>query len=291
MGTSSTTIDNTASDLRTTIADRAPVQRNYDRLTIELCHHLEQAQVLRKREDSLIARIHAPTESPGTAIVKLWTRPGITGWIRRVSGTSSSQREFRALTRLHSSGVSVPRVLAHLRLNETEIAYTDALVLEDIGSSVTALQHIKLLIAEGREEALRTIEDTIIDMTCGLVRAGIVDPDHSLNNLAVTPTGRVVGLDFELALCTRFPSLMPRKYGQMLGRLLSSYTFAVQPDVSRASAFADRLLKHLRPPQSVLRAGKRALAQHLDIQRSHTGIDIHLDAHWRLECRRGLLAP
>ena len=106
-----------------------------------------------------------------------------------------------------------------------------------------------------------------------MVRAGLVDTDHRLPNFVTLPSGWPVRLDFELARRHRIPALTRRAYGIMLGTLVGSHAFAVQPDGARTRAFAARLLQHLRPPARAWRVARERVAAMLARQRREAGID------------------
>ncbi len=234
--------------------------------------------VLRDRPDGKVAR--ATDESGRSVIVKLWKRPGLNGLIRRLTRTGSVLREYRTLDLLHRAGMKVPAPLGYRKINLDAVDYTDALFVEDIGECVTALSHVKRLIAENRQEELTAFEDDLVEMTAALIDAGVVDPDHGMLNVVVLPNGRPVRLDFEIARRVIYPALATKAYGDTLGRLIASYTFAVQPDVNRVREFAKRLKDQLDPPAAALKRCKWYVKDRLDRQRREIQLDVNVDLPW-----------
>ena len=247
-------------------------------LLAALYGNMGRMEKLRGRKDGMVSRL---TMGDGrTVIVKLWVRPGLRGALRWMTGTASAIREWRTLRRLHAMGVGVPRAFGCCRLSREALPYTDALFMEDMGVCETAFDRLKRLIAEGNENLIAGFEDALIELTTTVLRAGIVDPDHSLVNTIVVMQDRLVRLDFEIAQRILWRPMVPSLYGRMLGRLMLSYVFAVQPDTARAKDFARRLTERLRPPQAALRAGRRFLDHNLDWQRRHCGIDTTVNLPW-----------
>lgn len=236
---------------------------------------------LRKREDALVGRVAiSGVDAPPTAVLKLWARPGMSGMIRRITRTGSALREFRTLKRLHSLGVSVPRPYGCARISITGNSYTDAVLIEDLGECRTLLAVVSELARTGAATQRVQIETAFIDLTMSLLKASIVDPDHGLINTVVCGGARLVRLDFELAQRVVFPKLHRRLYGRMLGRILSSYTFAVQPRTEMVSEFAERLVAALKPPRRVLQQASTFLNHKLDVQAKRQGLKIEVTLPW-----------
>ncbi len=213
-------------------------------------------QVLRERPDSQTLRLSMGEAKP--VVVKLWKRPGWRGALRRLTGTDNARREWRALRELGAAGLPVPRGIAICRLQQQGMPYTDALFLEDLGNRPTASAHLKQTIESGSEEARVRFEEQVLALTVGILRAGFVDPDHGFHNMLVSARGEPVRLDFELATRVGRPAWYPEPYGQMLGRLLSTYVYAVQPDTGLAVDFALRMAATTGAPQA---------GRHWDIKR------------------------
>lgn len=236
----------------------------------------EGVEILRQRPDAMVARVAG---SSGTVILKLWVRQGIRGLLRRVTRTGSVLREWRTLCHLYRAGVSVPKPLGYCRVQVAGQPYTDALGMEDLGNCRSALECVKTLARQGNEAELARFEDQLIGLTCSLLRAGFVDPDHSLVNTVVPEHGRPVRLDFELARFVRCPSWALNSYSEMIGRLIATYVFAVQPEVGRARRFATRLADVLNASRRVRRKAYAFTTGMLRHQQ-RLGIDVRFELDW-----------
>jgi hypothetical protein len=136
-----------------------------------------------KRRDVLTAR--AALDNGTTVIVKLWDRRGVGAWWRRLTRTGAAQREWLALTRLHAAGVAVPRPLGCFRLDSRQHRFTDALVVQDLGPCCRCSELLTTLLAQERWQEAGALEDRVIETTAAMLRAGIVDTDHSLMDFVV----------------------------------------------------------------------------------------------------------
>ena len=222
----------------------------------------------------------APLDDRGSVVVKLWTRPGVRGTIRQISRTGPLDRELRVLRHLRRFGVDVPDVLGSCRVRSPHVPYTNALVLEDLGRVGTAMDHLKDLIASRSGQAANDFEDQIIELTRKIVDARVIDADHSMMNIVMTDEGRPARLDFEIARRVSSPRWSPRTWGAMIGRLVATHAFTVQPDVERARRFALRLANHIRPPAVVLRRAAALVEQMMETQRHEDGIDTRIHLEW-----------
>lgn len=239
---------------------------------------LATASVLNRRHDALVIRLNiAPSQ---TTVVKLWVRPGLRGFIRRLTRTASAIREWRTLDCLHRARAAVPKPYACLHLASAAAPYTDPLFIEDLGPCEVALEYVKALFRQGQHDRLSAFEDDVITLTDTIIRAGIVDTDHSLVNTVVPAGGKPVRIDFELAQRVFHPAIATRLYGEMLGRLVGTYAFAVQPDVSRVVPFAERLQARVQAPARVLCLARSFAERMLDDQRREKAIDTRIDLGW-----------
>lgn len=235
--------------------------------------------ILRERGgDVRIARTIHPVA--GRVVVKLWNRPGPRGQLRRWAGSNPAGNEWRALVLLAAAGIPVPEPLAHLPHLPTPARHSEGLITADLGVCGDVTARLKCLIArqDGPGEERLTAE--IIRVTTVMVRLGLLDTDHRLPNFVLTPEGTPVRLDFELLVRRPWPRLWWHSYGLMLGTLLGSYVFAVQPDRDRALAFAARLRRSLEPPRPVLRRAGRRVAAMLTRQQLEIGLAPTLDDIW-----------
>ncbi len=113
-----------------------------------------------------------------------------------------------------------------------------------------------------------------------MIENGVLDPDHSLMNFVVTPGSHVVRLDLELARCVRWVNVRPALEALMLGRLIATHAFVVQPDVERTTRFAGRLVGAVTPLRSALPRITREIGRLLEKQRRDEGIDTRVCLPW-----------
>ena len=246
-----------------------------------LCNDLDHADVIYARSNRLVIRYRRDTDT--SVVAKFWARPDWRGAVRRSLQLDPSAHEWRNLRRFERAGVRVPKPLGICRVPRNPGHYTEALFLEDLGATTSATEHVKSLIRQGLEDELRSFEDKLIDMMGTLIGARLVDIDHGLINTVVVASGQPVRVDVELARRMWSKRVLRGAYGRMMGHLVATYTFAVQPDTQRATDFAQRLARRLAAPTQVLRlAGTYVLAM-MDNQRVIWGIDtsIQLPPEWR----------
>jgi len=176
--------------------------------------------------------------------------------------------------------IAVPRPLGFCSVVPDIAGYTDVLFMEDLGECESATEHLKRLIRAGQEAQALTFENVLIDITEQILKAGMLDLDHGMNNIVVTSSGRPVKLDVELARRVIWPRLFPAMYGRMLGRLIGLHAFAVQPDVGRTKRFAERLCERLKPPPGVLKRAGSYARELMQKQLQNVGIDTQLVLPW-----------
>lgn len=236
------------------------------------------ATILRQRLDAMVIRLkHGDDQS---VVAKLWMRSGMRRWARRITGTSSVHREWHALQALFAAGVAVPCPLGYSRLSSSRFSFTDVLFLQDLGDCKSALDYIKPLIREKRWSEVESIESQLIDLTSNLVKAGIIDTDHGLPNIVVDATGKAYRIDLELA--RQVPSIMlaSRPLGIMMGRMIATYAFALQPDAERVLDFADRLSCSINPSRRVRAHAKEFIGAMLRRQIEQRGIHTNVQLPW-----------
>jgi len=226
-------------------------------------------EVLRRRgEDVLIARL--PVPGGGTVIAKCWNRPGLRGTLRRLSHSNIGYREATALRRLESLKASAPRCIAYLPLPPSA-RHTETLISTDLGRCGDSTEHLKMLLRD-RPSAVADFDHTLIRITRDMIHQGLLDPDHRLPNIVISPSLEPVRIDFELCVPVRFPQLHPGRLGDMIGVFLGSYVFAVQPDLARAAAFARKLLHEIPLSRRVLLRAQKTLDAMVARQLRETGI-------------------
>jgi O-antigen/teichoic acid export membrane protein len=196
--------------------------------------------VLKERAgDVLVVRSTGPDQMK--VVVKLWNRRGMRGWMRRMTRTNSAWREYTALRRLRGRGAQVPETLGYFRLSRSCAPYTEAIVMQDLGQCGDLTEHVKRVRSELGDAALVPIQNELIRSTRELLESDVIDTDHRMPNFVVRPCGSVARVDFEMARRVRCTTNEPVKLGEMLGTLIGSYAFALQPDVSPVLGFAESL--------------------------------------------------
>ena len=249
----------TASDAREMIADT--------------CRRLDEMDVISKRDFRLVVRRNWHDGTP--VVVKLWARPGLKGTLRRFLGQSAARYEFRNLRMMARIGVPAPRAIAYGRAPANRFGYTDVMVMEDLGDCETAGRYLKARIEAADEAAVAKFEAEVIRMTGILARARIIDFDHSMVNIVVTGA-RPIRLDLEKARRVPWIGLRPGLYARMIGQLLGTYVFAVQPDTDRARHFAEKLFTEISPTPAVVAGAQAHLDAMLKRQKDGIGIDVAL---------------
>ena len=235
-------------------------------------------EVLKQRHgDVLVVRSRGPDGR--NLVVKLWNRPGFRGWLRRVTRTNSGWREYVALRRLMNK-TTVPEVLGYFRLRDTRAAHTEAVVLEDLGRCGDLTEYVKRVRREGGDAALAPIEEALIDSTHALVESNIVDKDHRLPNFVVRPCGVIARVDFEMAHRVRNASSDPERLGGMLGTLIGSYAFALQPDTAPVGVFAESLARSSRACPKARRFARLQIDKMLLRQDFEAGIRTAVVLDW-----------
>jgi hypothetical protein len=219
-------------------------------------------------------------DNGASVVAKLWNRPDLKGSVRRCLGIDSASHEWRSLVRLDRAGLRVPRPLGRCRVPTNHQAFTEAVIMEDIGDCDDAMDYIKSLISAGEEAKIQSVEQQLIDMTVAILAAGMIDTDHSLVNVLVRNDGELIRMDVEMARWVGVPQIFGGMYGRMLGRLMGSYTFAVQPDDQRVRRFAQQLASQLGPPRRAMRVAQRYLDAMLAEQKARKNIDMNVANVW-----------
>lgn len=235
-------------------------------------------QVLRDRGDSVTVRASLPLGQ--SIIMKFWDRSGASFLVRRLTMTSPAWREWRIAERLWRGGVAVPRPIGRYTLGSAGGRFSEALVIADLGAVRTALDSLKDAISSGLEGDAGAIEAGVVALTVGVLRAGVVDPDHSMYNIVRDTRGELSRLDFELARECREPERRPDLYAAMLGRIVGSFVFSVQPDTVRAARFASALADRLGPSTEVRRGARERVEAMLEHQRAKKGIETRVPLDW-----------
>ncbi len=227
-----------------------------------------RADLLRDgRSDSAVYRVR--DRAGRSLVVKVWRRSGWTAAVRRLTRTSPARREARNLAAARAGGVNVPSVLG---LARTRGRWTDALLLQDLGPCVPAIQYLKTLLSECRGAEVEVFLSGVIDLTGAMLRAGVVDADHSFSNIVATADGKPCRLDLEVAEQFDPARIPPRAQGVMLGRVIFAVILVAQPDVTLAMTFAGEMRNRLGLPRHIVDEAQRHIDELLDEQARDTGI-------------------
>jgi hypothetical protein len=247
----------------------------------EWCRQAIDGEILRSRPDNDRVVVRLIDAAGMSIIAKLWMRNGLCGCVRRLTRTSSAYAEWRTLNRLLSYGIKVPRALDCWSLSMPGCSYTDVVVLEDLGECRTAFDILQHHIAAGMTLQREALDKEVVELTRAILEAGIVDPDHSMVNL-VYPRSRpgLYRVDGELGRRWVGNAKWELLCGRMLGRLVTGYTFAVQPHTYLAEGFAARLADELSMSPRVLREARLFISKRLEKQRMGVGIDTRLKLDW-----------
>ena len=224
-----------------------------------------------KRFPSLTARWRVEDDS---AIVKIWAAEGLKARLARAAYLSGAAREWRHLIALRALGLRVPAVLGFCRTLRFEV-----LVLEDLGVCERVGEYLGRLVTENENEEIGRIENELVDATAIMVRAGILDTDHSVLNFVVAPDRSIYRLDLE---CSRRRGSLFRDHllAEMLGRLVSTFAFAVAPQLDRVSRLADSFAKLLEVRSGVLNKARLVVDRHMELQQRECGVRMELSLSW-----------
>jgi hypothetical protein len=240
----------------------------------------ERLRTEQRRQDGLIARVAIETDK--TVIVKLWKRPGVNGLIRRLTRTGNLDREWKTLNLLYNHNINVPKALACIRFDSPKNGYTDALVIQDLGSCVRGIEILSQYAEQGANADSKRLkfEKDVINLTSSIIEAGIIDYDHHLVNILALPSGYAARIDFELASRVYFPKLFRYRLAKMISNLISTYCYAVQPNMELADDFSVRLTNQLNLSPNILKRIKVLVDTALKKQQQSTGIATHWTTPW-----------
>lgn len=236
------------------------------------CSKKESGFEILKAEPGIMV-VRYPETQFGNIVAKLWDRSSWKSKIRKRAGWPKALQEWQMLQKFQSYAIPSPKPIGWCYLSKNKTGFTEAVVMEDLGRGTDGLVYLKRLIQDKDEVQIQAFEDRLIAVTKEMLESKILCEDHSLFNFYVTDEGNIYRLDLELAQHVINPLFHPKQYLHMLGRLLVSYTYAVQPDVERTTAFAKKMVHELRPPFYVLWGVKRYLKKKLKFQKEKYGID------------------
>lgn len=227
----------------------------------------------------MVAEVDVP-QSQEKVVIKLWKKPGLSGFLRRISRTGNVYLEWNVMNLLHDSEVRVPCPLGLFQLPSAPGGYTDAVVMSYFEKSERGIERLRIL-AEQKDDAKRlAFEESVIELTEAVLKAGVLDVDHHLVNILALPSNKAARVDFEIAKFRRKPQNSPKLYGEMLGALFSTYLFGIQPHVSFADRFSESMIDRLKPPRQSLVLAKQMIQKRIEVQRQTKGIDTPWDPSW-----------
>lgn len=237
-------------------------------------------ECLRAKRDGIATyRVHA-RGGIDDLILKIWTRRGWRHVVRDVAGTNECVREWQALQILYGLHVSVPSPLWRWRGRTFDGRIVEAMACQDLGSCERVGDVMAQVLADGDNVTASAIEDAMAEITTQMIRAGLLDIDHSATNFVRNAGGTVFRIDLEFARRVDQPRTAPRRVASMLARLLGTYTFAVQPHHDRVQSLASRLQRNLDLSPRVQELVAARLERMFERQRIESGIETDLDLTW-----------
>lgn len=225
--------------------------------------------LLRRADGKAVWRV---AFSGGSVIVKIWSMPRVRALLLGLLGGGRPGREIACLRALNTAGIPAPTLLAVTRLGREFGSATHAIAIEDLGDVPCAVEHWKVLRDRGGD-LHRRFEEAIIDLTVRMLECGIFDFDHSMMNIVPAGDAGAARIDLECGHLRPGRRRAEKLLGLMLGRLVGSFAFTVQPDMACARRFRDRLLSAVRPGAASLAFAETELQAMLAWQRKRNGIE------------------
>ena len=237
------------------------------------------AEVIRSKDRKTVLRVRL--DEHHTIVAKLWALTRAMHKHRRLTRTSTAVREYRVLGHLHRAGIAVPKPFGYWFVRTDSGPNQEVILMHDLGPCIMASTYLHDLVTRQEWSRQIALDKEIVAMTRGVVDAGVVDPDHSVNNIVVDERRQLFRVDLEMAGRHRRGTFLSRRYAMMLGRLIESYTYAVQPHVELSLAFCDRLARELRPSRVARSRAAAFVAKRLAEQRRTRSIDTRLALRWK----------
>lgn len=250
------------------------------RSALESGESSESCEILRNRSGGrgMLMRLAGPDNE--SWIVKAWQSRDLKEHFKRMLGLSMARREWRAHRHVERAGLSVPHPVLYFQTRCSDGRWFEVVVVEDLGPTTNGLVHLKALLHDNDEDAVRRFEDRVIEMTGRLIDARIIDVDHQLRNIVINGSNQPTRIDFECAQPQRWRGIANERYGQMIAQMVCSHIYACQPDVERSEAFAHRMVHALNPPPDVLAIARHRIDRNLEHQRRTQGVDSQLNLAW-----------
>lgn len=224
-------------------------------------------------------RITARTNTiAGDVIVKLWDLRDARGMMRRGLRRTKGRSEWLSLQALGQAGLPVPRALSYTLIRETR--YQEALIIEDLSPCDTLHRHMHTLSKSGKTQDVHRLEDQILSITSGMIRANLLDNDHRLGNFVVRPDGLVFRLDFENIRAGLTGRRREDALGVMIGSLVSSHVWVTRFAQEHSRLFVTRLLNELRPSSRAVARARRAAAAEIRQLQDRSGFTLLSELGW-----------
>ena len=234
-----------------------------------------EAHLLRDKDGRVVYRASAGPAR--TVIVKLLPVPPFPRRLRQAVRVRRMAREARLIDLLVAHEVRVPRMLGYATLPPQSCGPAYAKVVEDLGPGEDGMAYAQRCIHDADAARLLDFEQQVIDLTARMIELAVFDTDHGIVNFHVTADGRAYRLDLDDARQAVVPALATRLYARMVGRLVATYAFTVQPDIARANDFNQRLSQRLHFAPRVHRKAQAYIRRQLEEQRRRCGIDTRVD--------------
>lgn len=219
--------------------------RSFIRQHLEKNRPATGSEILHTRGDRRGGLLRIPLDSQESTVVKIWRIRNLKERIKSKVYFSNAWREWHMHQFIHQAGVQAPVPIDYFRLSLPKGDTFECMAIEDLGETERGLPYLKRLIANNDESKAKVFEKGLVDITLDLIKLGVLDIDHQLNNFLVDSNDRLVRIDFE---CARryWMGFKPKgTFAEMIARLLASHVYAVQPNVSRTERFAERLYRRL----------------------------------------------
>ena len=239
----------------------------------------DDAEILRQKRDG-VPTVRADDGNGKTVIIKYFKHTGIAGLARRMLWAHSAYREWIGLKLMFKQGALVPEPLAYFSLKGNTAKHTHAVITSDLGQTVRGSDHLARLLRENDEQGLQQMNADMINATAALIKANLLDGDHTLTNFSIPDDGRAYRLDFE---CSRHIHNLIRHtewYAETLGRLIATYAFNSYEFGDQATIFAEQLIERVKPTKKVLGVTKQRVEQMMAVHNKSTGDNARINLDW-----------
>lgn len=242
-------------------------------MLFDIAHNHLNATLLQKSEGKFSYKIKSKETS---YFLKIWQSSGLKERIKNFIRIDRSNYEYRNINYLRSKGVIAPEVFYFARIREKELT-TNVLVTEYISTNLPVFLYIENNCSSRSFDAIIIFTEKILTLTEEILNAGIIDLDHNLSNMLVNDKGDLVKIDLELAVKKNIFNLKSKKICRMYSSLITSYVFAVQPNLELASKFTLSLYKKFELDSHSIEVTNKLVMTALERQLREKGIDSRFD--------------